>query len=181
MKTTKFLNRLFSLREKLLLNLVEWTKPIYAVLFQKSKTPWQVNLENLKKLPPKTLGGDLAVFLEKEGFTLMPKFESHDVYHVLLKYKTTVVDEARMQFFLMGNRKFSPYVLGSNFLALFLFPEKIRVFLQEFKKGQKALSIAKWNFEHLLQEPTASLRNLIFRQPNQTKSRNPEEHFALLF
>jgi hypothetical protein len=32
--------------------------------------PWKINLERLKIFPPKTLGGDLAHFLEKEGLPL---------------------------------------------------------------------------------------------------------------
>ncbi|MFK7772313.1 MAG: Coq4 family protein [Saprospiraceae bacterium] len=161
MKTT------LTFREKLLINLVEWTKPWYGQFFQKSKTPWKIGLEKLKTFPPKTLGGDLAHFLENEGLSLMPKFESHDVYHVLLKYKTTVVDEARMQFFLMGNRKYSLYIIGTNLIALIFYPEQIRSFIKEFQKGRKAISIAKWNFEFLLNEPTRSLRKMIFRRPNQ--------------
>ena len=154
-------------REKLFINLVEWTKPWYGRFFQKSKMTWKIGLEKLKTFPPKTLGGDLAHFLEKEGLSLMPKFESHDVYHVLLKYKTTVVDEARMQFFLLGNRKYSLYIIGTNLIALIFYPEKISTFIQEYKKGRKAISIAKWNFEYLLNEPTKSLRKMIFRRPTQ--------------
>jgi len=161
MKTTLFLNRLKALREKLLIQLVEWTKPIYGRVFQKSKIPWKMNFKKLKKFLPQTLGHDLANFLEKEGLDLMPKFESHDVYHVLLKYKTTVVDEARMQFFLMGNRKYSLYIIGTNIVAMIFLPEHLKTFFKEFKKGRKALPIAQWNFEHLLNEPTQSLRKLI--------------------
>jgi len=128
--------------------------------------PWNVTLEKLKRFPPQTLGSDLSLFLEKEGLELMPKFESHDVYHVLLKYKTTVVDEARMQFFLMGNRKYSLYIIGTNLIALIFYPEKIRVFLKEFQKGRTALSIGKWDFEYLLHEPTNILRKLIFKKLN---------------
>ncbi len=156
-----------SFREKLLLNLVEWTKPLYARFFQKSKMPWKVNLEKLKTFPPETLGGDLAHFLEKEGFSLMPKFESHDVYHVLLNYKTTVVEEARMQFFLLGNRKYSLYIIGTNLISLIFYPEQVQSFIKEFQKGRKAISIAKWDFEFLLNEPTKSLRKMIFRRPTQ--------------
>jgi hypothetical protein len=112
--------------------------------------PWKIGLEKLKTFPPKTLGGDLAHFLENEGLSLMPKFESHDIYHVLLKYKTTVVDEARMQFFLLGNRKYSLYIIGTNLIALIFYPEQIRSFINEFQKGRKAISIAKWNFEFLI-------------------------------
>lgn len=169
MKTTLFLNRLFTLREKLLIQFVEITKPIYGRFFQKSKIPWKVNLKILKKFPPKTLGNDLAIFLEREGLSLMPKFESHDVYHVLLKYKTTVVDEARMQFFLMGNRKYSLYIIGTNVIAVLFLPEHIKAFIKEFRRGRKALPIAQWNFEHLLNEPTKALQNLIFKRSYQDK------------
>ncbi len=154
-------------RERLLIQLVEWTKPWHARFFQKSKVPWKIGLEKLKTFPPKTLGRDLAHFLEKEGLSLIPKHESHDVYHVLLKYKTTVVDEAPMQFFLLGNRKYSLYIIGTNVMALIFYPEKIQTFIKEFQKGRKAISIGQWDFEFLLNEPTKLLRKMIFRRPNQ--------------
>ena len=118
METKTFLSLFFALRDKVMVNLVEWTKPIYSRFFQRSKIPWKINLKKLKQFPPHTLGNDLASFLKNEGLDLMPKFESHDVYHVLFKYKTTVIDEARMQFFLMGNRKYSLYIIGTNLIAM---------------------------------------------------------------
>ena len=86
---------MITLREKLLIELVEWTKPIYGRIFQNRKSRGKSTIKEISTTP---LGRDLALFLEKEGLELIPKFESHDVYHVLLKYKTTVVDEARMVF-----------------------------------------------------------------------------------
>ena len=162
-----FLNRLISLREKLMIQLVEWTKPVYGRFFQKSKIPWNLCKARLKKFPPKTLGKALGDFLEKENLDLMPKFESHDVYHVLLGYKTTVVDEARMQFFLMGNKKYSLYIIGTNIIALIFLPEHLKTFLNEFKRGRNAMAISKWKFQHLLYEPVEVLQKMIFRQSNQ--------------
>ena len=168
MKTLRlFLNRLNSLRGKLLVQMVEYAKPIYARFFQKSKIPWNHCKASLKQFPPKTLGNALGDFLEKENFELMPKFESHDVYHVLLDYKTTVVDEARMQFFLMGNGKYSLFLIGANMLSFILLPEYARAFIKEFKKGKQAISIAKWKFQYLLNEPVEVLQKMIFRQSNQ--------------
>ena len=162
-----FLNRLNFLRGKLLVQMVEIAKPIYGRFFQKSKIPWKQCKASLKKFPPKTLGNALGDFLEKENFELMPKFENHDVYHVLLNYKTTVVDEARMQFFLTGNGKYSLFLIGANLLSFIFLPEYSAEFIREFKKGKQAVSIAKWKFQHLLNEPLEVLQKIIFRQSNQ--------------
>ena len=88
------------------------------------------------------------------------------LYNVLLKYKTTVVEEARMQFFLMGNRKYSLYIIGTNMMAILFYPEHIRSFFREYQRGKKAIPIGKWKFEHLLNEPTERLQNIIHRQYN---------------
>ncbi len=47
---------------------------------------------------------------------------------------------------------------------------KTTLFLNRFsalRRGRKALPVAQWNFEHLLNEPTKSLRKLIFRRPTK--------------
>ena len=164
MRAKKLIPRLLLIRERLLLGLVEKTKPLYGRFFKKSKTPWSQSLASLKKFPPKSLGKALADFLEKEKFDLMLKFESDDVYHVLFNYNTTVVDKARMQFFLVGNKKYTLYIMGTCALSLILLPEHFSTFLKEFRKGQRAISIANWDFQHLLYEPLDVLRKMIFQR-----------------
>ena len=163
------MKKIFFYRDKLFIWLVDCSKPIYGKLFQRSNEVWPYDLANLKKLPKGTLGNDLACWLEKEGLELMPKFESHDVYHVLLKYKTTVVDEARMQFFLWGNGKRSLYIIGTIIMAILFIPEHISSFRKEYHFGKKCTKIFRWNFLFLLKEPTTLLRDQIFNLKTEEK------------
>ena len=156
--------QLISLRDRFLIGMVEWTKPHYAKWFKSQQRAWRQTVESMKKMPRKSLGHDLALFLEREGLTLMPKLEEHDVMHILLQYETTVKDEARMQFFLLGNGKRSLYALFTAMASFVLIPEYIGEFRRAFREGRHCRCIASWNFEHLLMEPTSLLRKLIYRK-----------------
>lgn len=147
-----------------MVSIVEWTKPIYAFLFKRKALPWSVSMQRLRRFPAKSLGRELANFLDNEGLTLLPKMEEHDVMHVLMHYKTTVVDEARMQFFLLGNRKRSLYALACAMASLVLIPEKIPAFWEEFKKGRKYNTVWTWDFRHLLNEPIDLLRKMLSKE-----------------
>jgi len=157
-------NRLLCFRDRFLVGMVEWTKPRYTRWFKKNQIAWPQTLQTLKELPRHSLGHDLALFLEREGLHLMPKLETHDVLHVLMNYETTVIDEARMQFFLLGNGKHSLYALFTAVASLLLIPEGLGSFFREFAKGRSCRNISKWKFEYLLAEPTSLLRRLVFEK-----------------
>lgn len=166
----KLLKLIRKSREKLLIDLVEYTKPIYVSYFKKNQKVWQQNVKTLKRFPTKTLGNTLGHFLEKNGFTLLPKLETHDVLHVLLDYKTTIEGEVEMQFFLLGNRKRSFYALFTAIIGVILVPEKLGSFFKEFKKGRNCVYISNWDFEHLLCEPLDMLQKQVFGQPLKNQS-----------
>lgn len=153
------------IRARLLTTAVEGIKPVYAVLFQREKTPWPVTLQELEQLPEGSLGNSLARFLSDNGFSLLPLYENHDVYHVLLGYDAEVTDEAAMQFFLLGNRKITPSVVITVFFSLLLLPEHASKFLREYRRGQRCTRIGKWEFLHLLKEPLSVLKALVFKTP----------------
>lgn len=156
--------KLLKLRDQLIVAMVEKTKPLYGHLFKKTKQAWKTNLIKLANYPNKSLGNDLYRFLKNEKLELMPKFESHDVMHVLFNYKTTVLGELKMQFFLLGNGKRSLYCLASALLGICFVPEHLNKYWKEFKLGKNCRKITKWNFEFLLNEPTELLRKLIFKK-----------------
>ena len=157
------------LREKLITDLVELTKPYYVRWFKKNKQAWNQSTVTLKKFPEKSLGKSLGLFLEKNNFSLLPKLEDHDVLHVLLDYKTTIAGEIEMQFFLLGNRKRSVYALFTAIVGVLLVPEKFRSFWKEFSKGRSCTPISKWDFEHLLSEPLDLLQKQIFLKKSNHK------------
>ena len=159
---TKFIQ----LRSLLLISLVEKTKSIYIRWFNKKKKGWQISINDLKAYPKQTLGKDLADFLIKENFDLMSGLESHDVYHLILDYSTKVEDEAKMQFFLIGNGKKSLYAFGTSFLAFLTMPDQWLAFWKAYQQGKKALKVHLWDFRFLLKEKTEHLRALVKGRKN---------------
>ena len=157
-------SKTISTRDKLLVQLVDWTKPLYTKWFKKNTPAWNYNKMTLLQFPEKTLGRTLGEFLKKEQLELMPKMEDHDVFHVLLDFKTTIKDEVRMQFFLLGNGKRSMYAIVTAFIGILIQPEHIVAFRKAFYTGKQCLPISKWAFQHLLHEPIALLQNQIFKR-----------------
>ena len=155
-----------TIREQVLIAVVNWTKPYYVRWFKPNRAAWTHNRNSLLKFPPQTLGRDLGDFLARENLELMPNLEDHDVLHVLLHYQTTIVDEVRMQYFLLGNHKRSAYAIFTALIALLIVPEHWSTFFREFKIGRSCMPISKWDFAHLLNEPTPFLRNQIYRNVN---------------
>lgn len=89
----------------------------------KRREPWDVTPLQLAQMPPGSLGHALGLYLMDLGFELMPKLESHDVFHLLTGVRTDVPGEIELQFVLFGNGKRSLYLLGVLGMGLVLFPE----------------------------------------------------------
>ena len=158
----RFYRKFFSLREKVLQAIVNIQVPIYMHLMPKNKK-WKYSKADLRTFPKGTLGNDVAQFLDTNNFELIPFLETHDVYHVLFNYKTTISDEARLYFFLFGNRKFSFEVLGTVAISIILLPELIFDFEKHYQRGKNCESISHWKMQSKLHFPTEVLRAKIFR------------------
>ena len=152
---------LIKLRSQLLITLVEKTKHVYIKWTNKKRIVWSVTMVDLQQYHTHTLGKDLANFLLQENFDLVAGLESHDVYHVLLEYDTSVEAEAAMQFFLLGNGKRSIYAIGTSFVAFLTMPDQWLAFWKAYKRGQKSITVHLWDFQFLLKEETAQLRAFI--------------------
>lgn len=153
-----------SVRAKTVLWLLEKSVPLHARL-NKQRVAWNLNSDDLLKFGKDSLGNALGLFYKKEKFEPIPKAERHDVFHVLLGYSTNVIDEAAMQFFLWGNGKPSFFTIGTCFITIMLFPNKLNFFMDAYRKGKHCISIRDWNFKLLLNENVNSLRNRIFNLP----------------
>jgi hypothetical protein len=70
-----------------------------------------------------------------------------------------------MQFFLIGNGKISPFTVGTAAFAAIMLPEQWRNFKEQYVRGKKARSIAKWDFQVLLSENFYDLKKIIFHLP----------------
>ena len=60
-------------------------------------------LEQLRTLEKGTVGREVAEMLDEKGYRLIPKFENHDLKHIVLDYEMTMQDEIKMHSYLVGN------------------------------------------------------------------------------
>ena len=157
------LQKTHSLRATILFHLYKISVNIYRNVFKKNKKAWTYSLQDLGKFENGTLGKTMYNFITTNGFKLEPKIESHDAYHVLLGFETTVPEEVAMQFFLVANGKNSLYAIGTAILGFLALPEYWENYLEAFYHGRKACSFANWKFEHLLNEDLSTLKSMIFK------------------
>ena len=93
---------------------------------------------------------------------VLPYLETHDVYHVLLGYQPTIVEEARLYFFLLGNGKYSFEVVNTVLVSLSLLPDYWGDLFQHYRRGKACRRMGHWDFRYLMHENTDVLRGIIF-------------------
>ncbi|MEO1514401.1 MAG: hypothetical protein AAFV95_05290 [Bacteroidota bacterium] len=164
MKNNQWIQILKKGRDALILMGVEGSKPLYGRLFRRHRRPWSFCRQQLLAMPKGSLGQALGQFLRREQLELMPKFETHDVMHVLLDYPTTVADEVRMQCFLTGNGKRSSYCLLAIATGVLLMPEHWKSFREAYRRGKAALPCHAWDFQYLLREPLQLLQKKLYKK-----------------
>ncbi len=120
--------------------------------------------EQLKSLPPGSLGYDLYFFLEKRNLPLLKHYARHDLKHVLLGFDTTDEGEACLQSFMLGNGRISFPVLATVAYAFITMPEHWGKMKSSFRKGRQSNAIHSWKWNELLAEQTSQLRDKIFNQ-----------------
>lgn len=173
MKTSPSLNVHYepgrSVRERLVLFILEKLAPLHHTLCRKRKA-WGLNSDQLIRFPKGTLGHTLGIFYKKQKFEPVPLAERHDVFHVLLGYSTQVKEEAAMQFFLLGNGKWSLFTVGTAIISASLFPLSMNYFMREYRRGKSATPIGNWNFKELLNTKTTDLIQLIFKTKKNENS-----------
>lgn len=118
----------------------------------------------LCNLPEGSLGKDIANCLDENGLRLIPKFESHDLKHVLLGYKMTPIDEIRLQAFMLGNGNWSIPSIAIMLFGATLLPGRWPVFFQDFKNGRRTKPISTWSINDFENEQTAFLRKCLFEK-----------------
>ena len=97
-------------------------------------------LNYLRSLESGTVGREVANLLDKNGYRLIQKFESHDLKHLILDYEMTMKDEIKMQAYLIGNGNLTlPCLL---FFSLGIFYPKIwNQLYKEYQQGKASQSI----------------------------------------
>lgn len=150
-----------SLRDRFANLLVSSLTPVYQFIRFKRK-PWRTTQSDLSQFASGTLGHSMFKFLDLHGLQLIPKAESHDVWHVLFDYSIAMKDEMSIQFVVLGNGRHSAPYLYSCLVAIAMYPEHWGSFYRAYQKGLKARSFAHWDFEKLLHEDLHQLRREIF-------------------
>ena len=163
MKKNRYYQKLHNWRENVLSRTVKFLNPIYKTLMP-SNSSWKLTKPHLRTFPQGTLGRDLADFMDENNFEMLPYLETHDVYHVLLGYQPTIVEEARLYFFLLGNGKRSFEVINTVLVSLFLLPDYWGDLFKHFKRGRTCKCMVHWDFRYLMHENTEILRGIIFNQ-----------------
>ncbi len=163
-KGTALYQKTVEIRERILFKSVENTVPIYKFFFKPKKSGWQVTEADLMQYQEGTLARDWAAFYENEPFSITNNYERHDICHVILGYKTSIVEETKMYAFLYGMGKRSLPTLLTILIGSLFFPEFAKEFYQDYKKGKQVHNFLDWDFRYLLGEKTETLRQIIFKQ-----------------
>ncbi|WP_157560225.1 hypothetical protein U8527_05535 [Kordia algicida OT-1] len=93
------------------------------------------------------MGKEIANCLDHHQLNLVPKYESHDLKHVLLDYKMTAEGEIRMQAFMLGNGNYSIPSFAILLFGTLLLPDLWKKFYADFQKGRKTIPISRWSIE----------------------------------
>ena len=131
--------------------------------------PYKEKVSELRKLENGTLGKEIAECLDNHNLTLVPKYESHDLKHVLLNYKMTAEDEIRMQAFMVGNGNYSIPSFAILIFGAILLPELWLTFYTDFKKGKKSIGVSEWTIEKYSTRNLTELRTELLKPEFEQK------------
>ncbi|MDZ7900064.1 MAG: hypothetical protein U5N85_18835 [Arcicella sp.] len=118
---------------------------------------------DLLNMPEGTLGNKIGKSLKENKLRLVPRYESHDLKHILLDYDMNPVDEIRMKAFMLGNRNYSVSVFTIFIFGALLLPNFWITFCKDFRRGRKSLPIKTWTIENYAHFQVSLLQRLIFK------------------
>ena len=143
-------------RSRLLAGLIAASVPLLN-RFRRPR-PFPYTLEELRRLPPASLGAATAAFLDQRQFGFLPEYETHDVVHTLLGYDTTTSGELRLQAFMWGNRSASTAGRVLLVMGAALLPELWRQLREDFRRGTRAQRLAALDLRVVVHEGCDQLR-----------------------
>lgn len=138
------------LRSNILLLGVDTVKKVYVQVLHPNRQPWAISMQSLSELPAESLGKRLHDFFHSNNLKIEPRYEKHDVFHVIAGYGVGVDNELAIVFFMLGNGKFSVFNLGAAPVALLLYPDKWAAFKRHYQRGKQYKCLDSYNFENLL-------------------------------
>jgi hypothetical protein len=124
----------------------------------RKKPAFKHSMSDLMQFEDGTLGKDLALYLNKVNFKLLPNYEQHDCKHIILQYEMNEEGEARMQFYFLGNRHYSVPVLSTCVICFFLMPEYWKQFYKDYQRGKTGKPFNNIDYNRLVFFQTNDLR-----------------------
>lgn len=151
------INQPLNFRERIVEELKIWLviKPLQSV-YKHSATQ---HLHQLKACPNGTVGNEVYQLLNDNNLSVIPKFENHDLKHLILGYGMTSIEEIRMQMYLLGNGNYSIFCLLFAASGI-LFPKEWNNFYKDYKKGKKAPSILHLYINDCMKEKTVDVKTI---------------------
>ena len=149
-----------SFRKKIAENIIEFLKMFLVIKpmqFLHNPVYYAEKLELLRKMPSNTVGSDLAKMLDRGHLKLIPRFEEHDLKHLILDYGMTSEEEIRMQAFLLGNGNYSIFCI-LFLISGILLPSSWNIFYQDYKLGQCSPSILNLSISECMWEKTEMVK-----------------------
>ena len=120
---------------------IKFTGGIIRMLeFIYGKNKLDKKLLELNQLPKGTVGFEVSKLILQNNYRLIPKFENHDLKHLVLEYEMTIKDELKMQAYLIGNGNHTAACLIFFSFVIF-YPSIWRNLYHEFNHGKKSKSI----------------------------------------
>lgn len=141
-----------SWRSNMMEALVRFHYRNYSKSHYKNKASWDITTKELINFPKGSLGYELGSFLKSNNFNLIPKFENHDVFHVVLDYTPLVTDEIKMQFCLAGSGRRTLSTFATMIIGGIFYPEYIGSFIRAFIRGCKINNFSYQEFKPLLDQ-----------------------------
>lgn len=140
---------------------------VSTIMYFTPMAPYIEKVDALRKLPKGTLGKEIASCLDAHGLVLVPKFESHDLKHVLLGYKMTPEGEIRLQAFMLGNGNRTLPSLAIFIFGALLLPSRWSMFYADYQKGKKSYPISSFSIENYATHNLAYLKSNLFQPTKQ--------------
>jgi len=142
-------------------SLVAWmiNKAVPALNIFRRPKPFPYTLEEMRNFPEGTLGFEVAAFLDKRKFDLLPKYEIHDAVHTLLNYNTTTAGELKLQAFMWGNNSSSFAGRALFLIGILTLPELWSELMVNYERGRKASArIDDWDMVSLVKSQIIPLQ-----------------------
>jgi len=155
------------LRQSRSIKLTGWTIRVLEKLYGSAHL--EDKLSHLRTLEHGTVGREIANMLDSKNYRLIPRFENHDLKHIVLDYAMTMKDEIRMQAYLVGNGNYTWPCLIFLSLAIF-YPATWKHLAKEFKQGKLSNPIHYLALDNCMNQSLSEVKKIYGRNISTCKT-----------